>query len=131
MKPNINKIICVWTFNENIFYLARNSRIHTTCIMCCYIFCNILNERIFVIQHYIFNIRDKQKFTWHSVGHLAVCCEHSLSLSLGNAKRSRGSFNRAIDRDVCASVLTSSWLVFRLFDKKLPRKPMYKRNKNN
>lgn len=61
--------------------------------------------------------------TWHSAGHRAVCCEHSLSLSFGKANRLRGSFRRAIARDVCKSVFTSSWVVFRLFERKLPRNP--------
>lgn len=105
------------------YNLARNSRtphdMHYVLLnflqhLLVFFFCNTTSHRINYLE----------KFTWHSVGHLAVCCAHSLSLSLGNAKRSRGSFNRAMDRDVCASVFTSNWLVFRLLDKKLPRKPV-------
>lgn len=74
------------------------------------------------------NAWDSKKIalTWHSAGHRAVCCEqHSLSLSFGSANRLRGSFKRAIARDVCKSVFTSSCVVFKLFAKKLPRYPVY------
>lgn len=102
-----------WLIHSKRFYLIHKSE---------------SDERKIKIEFFFSHNKKKYKkktLTWHSAGHRAVCCEqHSLSLSFGSANRLRGSFKRAIARDVCKSVFTSSWVVFRLFAKKLPRYPV-------
>lgn len=76
-----------------------------------------------LLRHTFTGVETGNFITWHSIGHRAVCCGQSWSRSFGSANRSRGSFSRAIGRSVLASVFTSSWFVFRLLAKKLPRNP--------